>query len=83
MRSVLFGLLQLAGGVAALAGLYLLVGLAWTLLVGGAVALAGFTLLEMLAAPRPAEPAAPEPAPVSELEGLRSPVKPATVQMEG
>jgi len=71
MRSVLFGLVQLAGGVAALAGLYLLVGLAWTLLAGGVVALVVFTALEAISERSPVVPE-PAPEPVSELEGLRS-----------
>jgi hypothetical protein len=73
MRAVLFGLAQLASSAAALFGLYLLVGLPWALLVGGLTATVVFTALEVVTERRAGRrPAAPAPAPVSELEGLRS-----------
>ncbi len=53
MRSVLFGLLQAVGAVAALAGLYLLTGLALTLLVGGTMLCAAALLAEILATAGP------------------------------
>lgn len=59
LRSVLFGLVQLAGGVAALVGLYLLAGLEWSLLLGGVVVAALATLAELAGLPR--GPLLPEP----------------------
>lgn len=46
MRSLLLGLLQLVGLAVALAGLYILAGLAWVLLVGGLAVVATATLAE-------------------------------------
>jgi hypothetical protein len=84
MRSVLFGLLQLAGALAAAAGVYLLLGLAWTLVIVGGLVFLIFTVAEMMgtrtAPPSVARPvrrgppdALPEPDRVTELPGaLRS-----------
>jgi len=80
MRSVLFGLLQLAGALAAVAGLYLRFGLDISLIVVGSLVLAGGVAVEMMAA-RTAPPSArrpvrrgppdalPEPDRVTELPG--------------
>jgi len=47
---------QVLGGAAAAAGLYLLAGLAWTLVAGGLAVLVGSLVLEYLATRPPAPP---------------------------
>jgi hypothetical protein len=80
MRPVLFGLLQLAGALAATAGLYLRFGLDVALIVVGGLVFLVFTAVEIMgarAAPpqarssvRPGPPdALPEPDRVTELPG--------------
>jgi hypothetical protein len=80
VRPVLFGLLQAAGALAAAAGVYLLAGLAWSLvIVGGLVFLVATGVEMMNARPAPRVPAAParrgppdalpEPDRVTELPG--------------
>lgn len=62
MRPVLFGLLQLVGALGAAAGVYLLLGLAWSLVIVGTVALVLATVAEHLATrPPPALPAPRRP----------------------
>jgi small neutral amino acid transporter SnatA (MarC family) len=80
MRSVLFGLLQLAGALAAAAGVYLLFGLAWSLVIVGGLVFLTSTAVEMMSG-RTAPPSArrpvrrgppdalPEPDRVTELPG--------------
>jgi hypothetical protein len=80
MRSVLFGLLQLAGALAAAAGVYLLAGLAWSLVIVGGLVFMISTAVEIMGA-RPAPPLAhrtarrgppdalPEPSTITELPG--------------
>lgn len=53
MRPVLFGLLQLAGAVAAVVGLYLLLGLAWAMVIGGLGGLVAGIALEVTSLPAP------------------------------
>jgi hypothetical protein len=84
VRAVLFGLLQTAGALAAAAGVYLLAGLAWSLVIVGGLVFLVATGVEMMGErPAPPVPAAPArrgppdalPAPdrVTELPGaLRS-----------
>jgi hypothetical protein len=81
MRSVLFGLLQLAGALAAAAGVYMLLGLAWSLVIVGSAVLFGGVMVEVIMDPRTAAPSArrpvrrgppdalPEPDRVTELPG--------------
>jgi hypothetical protein len=57
MRSVLFGLLQLAGALAAAAGTYLLLDLAWSLVIVGSLVFLVATGTEIMGA-RPAPPRA-------------------------
>lgn len=84
MRSVLFGLLQLAAALGAAVGIYLLAGLAWALVIVCGLIFLVSTAAEMMSA-RPAPPRAPasarrvppdalpEPDRVTELPGaLRS-----------
>lgn len=52
LRSALATAGQLAGAGVMLAGLYLLAGLAWTMVVAGAALLAVSTLVEIVAGPR-------------------------------
>ena len=71
MRPVLFGLLQLGGALAAAAGVYLLLGLAWALVIVGTAVLVGFTAAETISA-RPVAPRTPAsalPTPSTELPG--------------
>lgn len=80
MRPVLFGLLQAAGALAAAAGVYILAGLAWSLVIVGGLVFMIATGVEMMnARPAPRAPAAPvrrgppdalpEPDRVTELPG--------------
>ncbi len=55
MPPALFGLLQLAGAIAAAVGVHLLLGLAWALVIVGGVTLVVATVLEAFALPRPVE----------------------------
>jgi hypothetical protein len=58
-RSVVVGVTQLAGGAIALAGLFLLTGLAWSLLATGLVIVTVSVLFEIAGNRRVAPPAAP------------------------
>lgn len=79
MRSVLFGLLQAAGALAAIAGTYLLLGLPWTLVIAGTLTTGVLTAAEIMGArtappqaparPRTVPDALPEPDVVTELPG--------------
>jgi hypothetical protein len=51
MRTLVLTLAQLAGAALLLAGLYLLAGLAWTLVVGGVALLVVSTLAEIIDGP--------------------------------
>jgi hypothetical protein len=86
---MIYGLVQLAGALAAAAGTYLLLGLAPTLVILGGATFAGALLLEIMGSRRPAplprarrapEPAEePEPAPpgADELLALKRPKRKA------
>lgn len=79
MRSVLFGLLQALGALGAAAGVYLLLGLAWALVIVCGLVFLIATVLEMMTmrvAPPTGRPvrrgppdALPEPDRVTELPG--------------
>lgn len=80
MRSVLFGLLQLAGALAVAAGVYLLAGLAWSLVIVGGLTFLISTAVEIMGSRTATPPgrravrrgppdALPEPDRVTELPG--------------
>ncbi len=68
---MIFGLVQLLGALAAAVGLYLLLGLAPTLLILGGVTFVGAVVLEIMGGRRP-QHAPPPPTGGGVLEGLRS-----------
>lgn len=59
MRGAVFGLLQLVGALGATAGVYLLLGLAWSLVIVGTAVLALATVAEHLTTRPPPAPPAP------------------------
>lgn len=71
MRTVVLTALQLAGLGVCLAGVYLLTGLAWALVLGG-LALAGVAVLAEIPTPGPRRARRPAPdVPLTELPGAR------------
>ncbi len=61
MRDLAFGLGQLLGAVAAVAGLYMLTGLAWTLVIAGVATLVCLVAVEALARSAQLPPATEAP----------------------